>query len=246
MRSPPSRPAPRRSRPRPGASAPAGRRIKKKTGKLADVGKNPDQIRNQQLRAELWRRVRDALDHLMSLPRADEVVAIVGQSRHRVESMKAITLWQPWASLIAVGAKTIETRSWAPPASLIGHRIAIHAARKPAPKDIDSIAESVIAAALDFPPSKRAGLPFGAILCTVTVVGAYRVLTGRGGELGCVDVRERVPGSDPTVCALSIDLFGDFRQGRWLWELGELETFAAPIPAKGAQGFWDWSLNRKN
>ena len=26
--------------------------------------------------------------------------------------MKAITLWQPWASLIAVGAKRIETRSW--------------------------------------------------------------------------------------------------------------------------------------
>lgn len=43
--------------------------------------------------------------------------------------MKAITLWQPWASLIALGVKTIETRSWA-----TSHRgpIAIHAAtRKP-------------------------------------------------------------------------------------------------------------------
>ncbi len=27
--------------------------------------------------------------------------------------MKAITLWQPWASLIAIGAKQYETRSWA-------------------------------------------------------------------------------------------------------------------------------------
>lgn len=26
--------------------------------------------------------------------------------------MKAIRLWQPWASLIALGHKTIETRSW--------------------------------------------------------------------------------------------------------------------------------------
>jgi hypothetical protein len=26
--------------------------------------------------------------------------------------MKAITLWQPWASLIAIGAKKYETRSW--------------------------------------------------------------------------------------------------------------------------------------
>lgn len=26
--------------------------------------------------------------------------------------MKALTLWQPWASLVALGIKTIETRSW--------------------------------------------------------------------------------------------------------------------------------------
>ena len=41
--------------------------------------------------------------------------------------MKALTLHQPWASLIACGAKRIETRSWPPPKSLIGKRIAIHA-----------------------------------------------------------------------------------------------------------------------
>jgi hypothetical protein len=44
--------------------------------------------------------------------------------------MKAISLWQPWASLIACGAKPYETRSFAPPALLIGQSIAIHAARK--------------------------------------------------------------------------------------------------------------------
>lgn len=42
--------------------------------------------------------------------------------------MKAITLHQPWATLVAFGFKTIETRTWAPPSSLIGQRIAIHAA----------------------------------------------------------------------------------------------------------------------
>lgn len=43
----------------------------------------------------------------------------------RVREMKAITLWQPWASLVATGAKIIETRSWG-----TRHRgpIAIHAA----------------------------------------------------------------------------------------------------------------------
>jgi ASCH domain len=44
--------------------------------------------------------------------------------------MKAISLWQPWASLIACGAKPFETRHWAPPRELIGQPIAIHAAKK--------------------------------------------------------------------------------------------------------------------
>ena len=44
--------------------------------------------------------------------------------------MKAITLHQPWASLIAEGIKTIETRSWAPSREIIGQRIAIHAAKR--------------------------------------------------------------------------------------------------------------------
>lgn len=39
--------------------------------------------------------------------------------------MKAITIWQPWASLIACGVKQYETRSW--PTKYRGP-IAIHAA----------------------------------------------------------------------------------------------------------------------
>ena len=41
---------------------------KKKSDKLADVGKNPERIQTLRLRAGLWRRLRDALDHLTSLP----------------------------------------------------------------------------------------------------------------------------------------------------------------------------------
>lgn len=49
--------------------------------------------------------------------------------------MKALTVRQPWASLIALGVKTIETRSWRAPKALIGERIAIHAG-KARPKDV--------------------------------------------------------------------------------------------------------------
>ena len=40
--------------------------------------------------------------------------------------MKAISLWQPWASLIAAGVKPYETRHWSPPRELIGQRIATY------------------------------------------------------------------------------------------------------------------------
>ena len=70
--------------------------------------------------------------------------------------MKALTLHQPWASLIADGRKTIETRSWAPPRTLIGERIAIHASLK-----------------VDRPLSEKwfpgEHVPLGAIICTARI-----------------------------------------------------------------------------
>jgi hypothetical protein len=47
--------------------------------------------------------------------------------------VKALTLHQPWASLVALGVKTIETRSWAAPRSLVGQHIAIHAGKRELP-----------------------------------------------------------------------------------------------------------------
>lgn len=41
--------------------------------------------------------------------------------------IKALTIRQPWATLVALGVKQIETRSWRAPASLIGQHFAIHA-----------------------------------------------------------------------------------------------------------------------
>ena len=44
--------------------------------------------------------------------------------------MRAISLWQPWAQWVALSWKTIETRTHNRFASLVGQRIAIHAAQK--------------------------------------------------------------------------------------------------------------------
>lgn len=44
--------------------------------------------------------------------------------------LKALTIWQPWSSLIMIGAKLYEFRSWLPPKSLVGQRIVNHAAAR--------------------------------------------------------------------------------------------------------------------
>lgn len=41
--------------------------------------------------------------------------------------MYALTIWQPWASLIAAGCKPYEWRGWRVPRNMIGRRIGIHA-----------------------------------------------------------------------------------------------------------------------
>src|ERR1700694_3122793 len=47
-------------------------------------------------------------------------------------AMKALSLWQPWASLIAMGLKEFETRHWA--TSYRGPLV-IHAAKRPLEAD---------------------------------------------------------------------------------------------------------------
>jgi hypothetical protein len=41
--------------------------------------------------------------------------------------MHAVTVWQPWATLIAEGLKPLEFRSRPLPSALVGTRIGIHA-----------------------------------------------------------------------------------------------------------------------
>jgi len=46
-------------------------------------------------------------------------------------AIPALTVWQPWASLIAEECKTFEFRSWPAPKYVVGRRIAIHASARP-------------------------------------------------------------------------------------------------------------------
>lgn len=55
-------------------------------------------------------------------------------------SYPTITLWQPWATLVAAGAKPFEFRAWPAPQRLWGRRVAGHTGTMPgkAPRPADA------------------------------------------------------------------------------------------------------------
>ncbi len=127
--------------------------------------------------------------------------------------MKALTLTQPWATLVAEGRKAIETRSWR---THYRGPMAIHAA-----KGIPPIAREF---ARKFTAHRAELLPRGAVLCYIDLVA-------------CVPTENVVRGlSADERC------FGDYGPGRWAWvfDPASLRVLPEPIPARGALGLWEW------
>lgn len=159
--------------------------------------------------------------------------------------MKALTLHQPWATLIASGVKTSETRSWPPPKALYGQRIAIHAGRKEiARRDIHllrGIAERLPWFRPNDPTSVvRISIPTGGVVATARLVTAFRV--GEHSEDGRFALCDR---QHDDLCpslyhTARIDQYGDYSIGRWIWVLDRVEEYDPPVAAVGHQGIWNW------
>jgi hypothetical protein len=134
--------------------------------------------------------------------------------------MKAISLWQPWASLWLSGVKIHETRSWHIrkqwKAWEPGDRIAIHAAKEFI-KDHDAVVEDIL--------RRRCGerwfetLPVGALIGTIIVAD-------------CVP-------TESVITTMADDVCGDFREGRYAWRGADPIIFPQPIPWRGSQGIFN-------
>lgn len=132
--------------------------------------------------------------------------------------MKALSLTQPWATLVAVGEKKLETRSW--PTYYRGPLL-IHAS-----KGFPLGARTICHRAPFCYALARAGylhpkeLPLGAIVGIVTLTG-------------CTSTTDALEGISAEEHA-----FGDYGPGRFAWRLTEALRFNEPIPCKGALGLW--------
>lgn len=154
--------------------------------------------------------------------------------------MKVLSLWQPWATLIAAGSKHIETRSWS---TNYRGRLAIHAAKKstrqldelciePGPiRDALERTGHLVASA----DQMKLTLPVGVVVATCYLADVFPVDAGEqyfrigGGALAKVTL----PPPEPERS------FGDYTAGRYAWLLIEVRSLPTPIPCRGAQGLFD-------
>lgn len=137
--------------------------------------------------------------------------------------MKALSLTQPWASLVQRRAKRLETRSW-----YTSYRgpLVIHAS-KGFPRDCkEAAAEEDFQRGLGNIDPRD--LPLGVGLCVVTLLACVKTT-----ELHKLQAINFKPSADEIA-------YGDFAEGRYAWLLDHQYDFVEPIPAKGALGLWDW------
>lgn len=141
--------------------------------------------------------------------------------------MKALTLWQPWASLVTIGEKRVETRSWA--TSYRGP-LAIHASAKTPPlwlgasrhtDEFRTELADVLLCRTEAVEAMTRRLPLGSVLC---IAKLHEI---RPSE----QVRE-------ILCEREL-IFGNYEDGRYAWFLEVIERFD-PIPAKGNRLLWEW------
>lgn len=140
--------------------------------------------------------------------------------------MKVLSLMQPWATLVSIGAKRIETRSWA---TKYRGPLAIHAGKGglPAVTERELCASEPFAGALEMVGIRTivGGAPVnpafyrGSILCVCDLVDCVRITA------------ENVP-PEPERS------FGDYMPGRFAWHLTNVRMLSEPIPAKGMLGLW--------
>jgi activating signal cointegrator 1 len=135
--------------------------------------------------------------------------------------MKAITLTQPWASLVALGEKRVETRSWQ---TVYRGPLAIHAAKgfpgwAKRQCWIPPFREVLVGHGLS-PDS----LPLGRVLCVVMLERCWRTEDVGSDSLQGFEAK-----------------FGDYTAGRFAWMLGPvLQLFDPGFYARGSLGLWNW------
>jgi hypothetical protein len=149
--------------------------------------------------------------------------------------MKALTIWQPWASLIMAGFKPYEFRGWPAPQYVIDQRIVIHAGTRSIKAEEIRDLISVLYRG-DF----CGGLNANCITFLEDVLMQRRKLPLAAG-LGTVLLGK--PQKSYDLWPKEFEGFSDSDReevSNWAWPVSEIQHFEPVVPIRGHQGFWNW------
>lgn len=139
--------------------------------------------------------------------------------------MAVISLWQPWAQFVALGWKTIETRTHQNFASLAGRRIGIHAALMWDTQWLRHAGPYMTKEQIEETDKFDRSATGGRILCTAHVTG-HRSLDEPDSQAALISchIRDRFGGA----CSLP----------RYGLLLKDVKRLADPFKIKGKQGIF--------
>lgn len=144
--------------------------------------------------------------------------------------MKAISIKQPWASLIVEGVKDIENRTWKCPEKYIGQRVLIHASKTCDKHNWNALNErqKKCLRGTELYHLSTIELPYSAIIGSVEIVNCVinypSIWAEESYYIPCYD---RYDDDDPSKIIYN-------------WVLANPIKFPQPIPAKGKLSFWDY------
>lgn len=132
--------------------------------------------------------------------------------------MKALSLCQPYAALVALGAKEIETRSWS---TAYRGPLVIHAAKGEPWKLTPEQQRAMLLVREQYPQADFNVR--GCLIATCTLYGCVKI-----GEHGALESSLFIREMD----------WGDYTPGRYAWLLKNVRAIA-PIPCRGALGLFE-------
>lgn len=143
--------------------------------------------------------------------------------------MKVNSIWQPYATLAARGFKTIETKIWPVPSTILGKRIGIASTKTIKPEQRATLQDpefleyySRLGLPLDIEE-----LPHGYLLGTVIIDSC---------ELVTEELLEEISEEE--------QMYGWYQvpeRSVYAWRLRDPQPLAHPIPIRGAQGIYEWN-----
>lgn len=135
--------------------------------------------------------------------------------------MKAISLIEPYATLIKNNQKKIETRSWK---TTYRGELLIHASKTKTPKEWQNNKE--LMNLLDAPISS-----YGQIVCKCKLVDCIKM------------TKEYI---DKIKVEKPIEYFcGIYKEGRYAWVLEDIKPITPSLYAKGNLNIWEWSKEKQ-